>query len=140
MGPERSDDGAARRPARGRPRRAVGVGLAADDCDRAALAAADRRWREARAERAELETARLRGTLVDAAAVERRAFQRGRAVRDALLNWPATIAGRLAAQWGVDEDRVLVDLQAEVSAFLVRCMDGQAVPYDAPAEAEEVHA
>jgi hypothetical protein len=100
MGPERSEDGGARRGARGRPRGPDGVRSPTDDTECTAMAAADRRWREARALKAELQAGILRGTLVNRVAWERRTEELARRHRDAVLLWPARRAAVLAARLG----------------------------------------
>jgi hypothetical protein len=72
----------------------------------------------AKAQRLTLEVERLRGQLLDRAAVVAEAYDLGRSYRDAWLAWPARVAAVLGAGWGVDAVKVQVDLDREVRAQL----------------------
>ena len=79
-------------------------------------ARAKREW--VRLEREALDLAKIRNRLVPIDQVETAAFDRARAEREALQNWPARIAPLLAAELGVDDRKLFNLLEREVRAFL----------------------
>lgn len=82
------------------------------------LEAARRRKESALADLRGLEVDKKRGELVDKRLVEKHLFELIRAERERFLNWPADVAGRLAATLGVDATRLEIALEAEVRAML----------------------
>lgn len=82
------------------------------------LAAAQLRAQLVKIEDGNLDLAEKRGTLIDRESVERSAFDRARAERDAWLNWPARIAPMLAAELGINERTLYAALQRELRSEL----------------------
>lgn len=64
-----------------------------------------------------------KGRLLDAAAANAAIDEIAGAIRDALLNWPARIAGQLAAELGADPHLVQSVLQQYVSTLLMEASD-----------------
>jgi hypothetical protein len=81
------------------------------------------RHEAAKAEMAELELAERRGELVNAAAVERAAFEQARAARDRLMAIPDRLAAELAAE--TDARRVHEKITAEI-LLACRVLAGEA--------------
>jgi phage terminase Nu1 subunit (DNA packaging protein) len=81
-------------------------------------------------ERERLELARLRGEVVDRAAVERAVFVRARSERDAWSNWSARVAPQLATELRADPaatfaalDRMVREQLAEMAATETEGLD-----------------
>ncbi len=66
---------------------------------------------------------RGKGRLIDVAIADARIDEIAGAMRDALLNWPARIAGQIAAQLGSDPHLVQTVLQEQVGALLTQVAD-----------------
>jgi hypothetical protein len=66
----------------------------------------------------ELEYGVKSGRFVDAELVRRRVFELSRSNRDALMNWPARVAPLIAAEFGIDQVRLAVCLEAHVRQHL----------------------
>ena len=71
----------------------------------------------------ELELARRRGELVEAAAVDRAMFERARGDRDALLAWVASAAPALASELGTDAAATFSVLDRLIREHLERRAD-----------------
>jgi hypothetical protein len=50
--------------------------------------------------------------------VRRRVFELSRSDRDALMNWPARVAPLIAGEFGIDQVRLAVCLEAHVRQYL----------------------
>jgi hypothetical protein len=70
------------------------------------------------AEKAELESAKMRGELIDRARVVEAVQELGQAERDAILAWPARAAPILAADLGVDQHALQSALDASLRSHL----------------------
>lgn len=81
-----------------------------------------------------LEIREKRGRLVDAAAVERRYFQKARRLRDGLLLWAVSAAERMAPELGCDARTLAAVLEREVRACLT------SLARDEPALGEQARA
>jgi hypothetical protein len=79
---------------------------------------ADKIHRNAMAGQQVLKLREQAGELVETAKAERQIFEMMRAVRDAWLNWPARVAPMVAADLGVDVDRVTEVLTHHVTDHL----------------------
>jgi hypothetical protein len=66
---------------------------------------------------------RSKGRLVDVAAANARIDGIAGAMRDALLNWPARVAGQIAAEIGTEPHLVQTVLQEQVCALLAEVAD-----------------
>jgi hypothetical protein len=66
---------------------------------------------------------RSKGRLVDVAAANARIDEIAGAMRDALLNWPARVAGQIAAEVGAEPHLVQTVLQEQVNGLLVEVAD-----------------
>ncbi len=66
---------------------------------------------------------RSNGRLVDVAAANARIDEIAGAMRDALLNWPARVAGQIAAAIGTEPHLVQTALQEQVCALLAEVAD-----------------
>jgi hypothetical protein len=89
-----------------------------DDGSNSSFAAARAKKEMYLAQLRELEYAVKSGRLVDAEIVRRRVFELARSDRDALLNWPAQVAPLIAAEFGIDQVRLAVCLEAHVRRYL----------------------
>jgi phage terminase Nu1 subunit (DNA packaging protein) len=76
-----------------------------------------------RVERERLALARDRAELVERAAVERAAFARARADRDALIGWASRVSAQLAAELGADPAAAFVALDRLVREHLAERAD-----------------
>ncbi|MBX6376682.1 MAG: hypothetical protein IRZ13_20950 [Acetobacteraceae bacterium] len=66
---------------------------------------------------------RGKGRLIDIGAANARIDEIAGAMRDALLNWPARVAGQIAAQLGAEPHLVQTVLQEHVAALLAETAD-----------------
>jgi hypothetical protein len=66
---------------------------------------------------------RSKGRLVDVAAANARINEIAGAMRDALLNWPARVAGQIAAEVGAEPHLVQTVLQEQMSALISEVAD-----------------
>jgi hypothetical protein len=66
---------------------------------------------------------RSKGRLVDVAAANARIDDIAGSMRDAVLNWPARVAGQIAAEIGSDPHLVQTVLQERISALLLEVAD-----------------
>lgn len=106
--------------------------MAKIDSTDAALAMNEKRWGKrkqtheeaqtrrisALAEKAELETGKLRGELIDRSRVVEAVQELAQAERDAILSWPARAAPLLAAELDVDPHALHAALDASLRAHL----------------------
>jgi hypothetical protein len=106
--------------------------MAKIDSTDAALAMNEKRWGKrkqtheeaqtrritALAEKAELETGKMRGELIDRGKVLEAVQEMAQAERDAILAWPARAAPILAAEMGVDQHALQSALDASLRAHL----------------------
>ncbi len=67
--------------------------------------------------------AKLKGELVERNQAIAHVFKLARAERDAWLNWPARIAARLAAKFGVDAHTVHIELESAIREHLAELGD-----------------
>jgi hypothetical protein len=93
-----------------------GAGRKPAPCE--SLQAARRRKESSLADLRGLEVEFKRGELVNAREVEKRVFELIKATSERIQNWPADIAGRLAARLGVDAATLEVELETEVRTLL----------------------
>jgi hypothetical protein len=92
------------------------------------LAALTRRYRHAKARKAELEADRLEGALVDRRLSGRVLFDLAREIRDAWTNWPERESAIIADKLGITDTMLVFRvLEAAVRAELQRQVD-----HDAP--------
>jgi len=70
------------------------------------------------AEKAELETAKMRGELIDRAMACQLVTELAQGERDAILAWPVRAAPILAAELGVDQHALYAALDASLRAHL----------------------
>jgi len=82
------------------------------------LAEARRRREWIRLAREQLLLEKVRGEVVDVSDVEAAAFERGRAERDALLNFPSRVAPIIAAEFEIDSRKLFLSLKKQVRLFL----------------------
>jgi hypothetical protein len=87
------------------------------------LAFLERRYRRAKAERAELDTARMRGNLGDIHLMGRVLFAQHRQARDVLMTAPSREAATFAAALGLEPRVVLPVLEDFVRRVLVNVRD-----------------
>jgi hypothetical protein len=99
-------------------RRVRYAALQDDDSTSSSFAEARAKKEQYLAQLRELEYAVKSGRLVDAEIVRRRVFELARSDRDALMNWPTQVAPLIAAEFGVDQVRLAVCLEAHVRQYL----------------------
>ena len=73
-----------------------------------------------------------KGRLMDLAAANHRVDEVAAGMRDAVLNWPARVAGQIAAEIGRDPHLVQTILQEQMNALLLEVADR----LDSPASSE----
>jgi hypothetical protein len=62
---------------------------------------------------------RMKGELINRLDAAEQVFRMAREERDALLNWPARVSAEMAAELGVDANRMHALLEREIRSYLL---------------------